>query len=566
MIKILDSGLSRLGIIKAVNSALRVEELNGENTFDFDAVLDTKLKDLVDENTVFEINDDYFDIAFFKKDTNHDDTYTMNVESEHVSYRLNNSDYDLEYFTATGTPSSILGQILAGTGFTVGTVDITEEVTYSAQEAKSRRQLLMEFIAYINGEGLFHKFEIGIVVHRGDSVSKPLIKGRNVKVLNKTVNKREKDADGNYATSYTCEPLFVPGDNYALGDNVRLIQNELGISEELRITRLALNPYSVNSVELTFANYVNNLASSLYQIETQAVLKDKVYNGTRIGPIYGFENIRTDKKTRSYFNSEELKFQTGDGTGTYWKDRLYYDYDEVNDETTLVFDGKLSVYAIEAIKAEIDVVVSNTVIVNNLYAQYGRIANLTVNELNTSYKMITNYLLKDTDFEASIADVVYRGIYDDRNEIWVCTTDGTEDEQVLGADDAPLYWIDATKTQIHTDVTAYPVMRWVYDYVLKYEQGTELVDGVYLPYTIEGVGDGVTAMSGRLKTQKLSDGWHVTYYQRTTGVEIGFTVTDDGVKVLAPELNALTLKNCIISNQDPTVELLPVGDIWFKYT
>ena len=218
------------------------------------------------------------------------------------------------------------------------------------------------------------------------------------------------------------------------------------------------------------------------------------------------------------------------------------------------------------VSGEETVVITNTTIVNNLYAQYGRISNLTVNELNTSYKMITNYLLKDTDFEASIADVAHREIYDDRNEIWVCTTDGTEDEQVLGADDEPLYWTDATKTQIHTDVTDYPVMQWVYDYVLKYEQGTELVDGVYLPYTIEGVGDGVTAMSGRLKTQKLSDGWHVTYYQRTTGVEIGFTVTDDGVKVLAPELNALTLKNCIISNQDPTVELLPVGDIWFKYT
>jgi len=528
MIKILDGSLNRLGIIKAVTSASRAEEINGENTFDFTAILDNKLKDLVDESTVFEIGDDYFDIAFFKNETNDDGSYSMDVESEHVSYRLNREEYNVEYFTETGTPSYILGKILEGTGFTVGTVDITNQVTYSAQEAKSRRQLLMEFIAYVDGEGYFNKFSIGITSHRGSAVSKPLIKGKNVRVLNRTVNKREKDVDGNPVKSYVCEPLYVPGDNYALGDNVRLIQNELGISEELRIVRLEYSPYFVSEVKLTFANYANTLASSLYQIETSAVIKDKLYNGVRIGPEYGVEVIRNDLKARSYNRSDGMAWQSGDGTGTYWKDRLYYEYDSVLDETILVYDGKFSTYSIEAIKAEIDIVVSNTVIVQNLYAQYGRIADLSVNELDTSFKKITNYLLKDTNLPESISDIRYQRQYDDRREIWICTTDGTEDEPVLGANDTPLYWTDATKTQMHTDVTDYPVKQWVYVEILKQEEGTELVNGVYIPYIIYGAGDEVTALSGKMKEQKLEDGHYWTYYKRTSGEPVVIGITDDG--------------------------------------
>ena len=55
-----------------------------------------------------------------------------------------------------------------------------------------------------------------------------------------------------------------------------------------------------------------------------------------------------------------------------WKNKLWFD----PLEGVYKFDGLLSATAIEAISAEIDVVVSETVIVNNLYASRGRIAEL----------------------------------------------------------------------------------------------------------------------------------------------------------------------------------------------
>ena len=122
-----------------------MEEINGENILDFTTVLDSTLQTYINDNTVFELDGDYFDIAYYKKDANDDDTFTIDVESEHISYRLNRPEYNKEYFTEIGTPSVILGKILQGTGFSVGTVESPTTVTYSAQEAKSRRQLLMEF-------------------------------------------------------------------------------------------------------------------------------------------------------------------------------------------------------------------------------------------------------------------------------------------------------------------------------------------------------------------------------------------------------------------------------------
>ena len=105
MIIILDVNLNKLGTIKNYITANRREELNGgENTLDFEAVLDSKLSDLLNENSIFELDGDYFDTAMFKKIANDDGTYTVEVESEHISYRLNNPEYDKEYFTEDGTP------------------------------------------------------------------------------------------------------------------------------------------------------------------------------------------------------------------------------------------------------------------------------------------------------------------------------------------------------------------------------------------------------------------------------------------------------------------------------
>lgn len=350
MIKVLDPNLKRLCVLNRITSSSRCEEINGENTLNFKSILDLKIANYIYDTSIFEIDNDYFDLGVYTKDANEDKTYTVEVETDHVSYRLNKPEYNVEYFAQTGTPEFILGQILEGTGFTVGVMEFTTAVTYSAQEAKSRRQLLVEFATYIGGELDFNKFEIGIVVKRGSRVRRRLIQGKNINVVSKSVNKREIDETGMYSISYTCEPTILPKGEYGLGDDVLLIQNGLGIREELRVISIKYDPYDPTKTTLVFSNMITGMDSALYQIATSTVIKDKLYNGARIGPEFGFESVRNDKKARSYFRSDGMAFQSGDGTGETWRDRMYFEYNSELDETSLVFDGKLSAAVIDVIK------------------------------------------------------------------------------------------------------------------------------------------------------------------------------------------------------------------------
>ena len=87
---------------------------------------------------------------------------------------------------------------------------------------------------------------------------------------------------------------------------------------------------------------------------------------------------REDGAAEILMNPQQTVFRAKDENGV-MRDRIYFDL--VSGK--YIFDGTLSATTIQAVSAEIDVVVSETVIVNNLYAQMGRIADLTVNRLMT---------------------------------------------------------------------------------------------------------------------------------------------------------------------------------------
>lgn len=556
MIKILSSGGIRLGVVKNAITATRLEEINGENTLDFEAVFDSQIASLIDENSMFELGDDYFDTALFSKTANEDGTYTVAAEAEHVSYRLNAAEFNKEYFTELGTPTYILGKILEGTGFTVGTVEFTAQTTYSAQEAKSRRQLLMEFVAYLGGEVKCDKYVISILTRRGSASVVPVIRGRDVKVLSKEVNKRVLDESNNPTVSYKCTPIYLPGSTYALGDDIRLINQEVGINELLRVVRITYNPYDTMEAVFEFANYTNDLASSLYRIMTQGVVKDALYNGARIGPEFGFESVRNDKKARSYFRSDGMKFQTGDGTGENWVDRLYYEYDAETGQTVLVLDGKLSAGMIEALEAQFDVTISNTMVTNVLSAGSANIAELTVDRLETSDK-VQKY--KDSSSE----DVRYIKA-EDQVLKWVSGEKSSGTIQVEDRDGNPLYWKDDTFEVPTIDETDYPIM------VYNYEEWDKLViefyldNGAYIPRMVWGAGSG---QGGNAKgyIYKFDGSFQFTYL-KYNGDDVSITLGENGAVVKNGGGAANAIRNCSFGTAIPTAETLAPGDIYFKYT
>ncbi len=550
-IKIRNNSLIEQGTIQDVYLAARAEKINSDNVLSFSAPLTDENTALIVAGNIADVAGDYFDIVYYHKGQAANGELMVQVECEHVSYRLNDPVYDLEYFAQTGTPASILTAILDGTGFAVGTVDFTDPVTFSAQEKKSRRQLLMEFVAYLGGEVQFYQFEVSILTQRGSATPKDLTAGRNIEVISKTYNKREKDRFGNPLVSYACsliQPMAI-----SLGDVVTLEYAKLDIDVELRVVSITTNPYNKYEADFEIGNFIPGLADDAYRIETQTVAKDKIYHGARIGPEYGFEVIRSDKKARAYLNSQSLAFQAGDGSGTNWTNKLYYDFDPETGAAILVFDGILSVSVIEALQAEIDVIVNNTFITQNLYAEYGRIANLSVSELDTSWKKITNYLSSDT------SEVWYIRIYE-QNIYWVtASTDGLETEQVLNRDNEPLYWIDETYTGMTTEASDYPVTIYVYEELTKATFSFEEVDGVEIPVIILGAGSNVEYPErSKAYIYKDLDGLLLKYIA-ADGTAYSLRIDEDGIYQTG-NTGASGLRNIAVGSAAP--DNPQTNDLW----
>lgn len=552
MIKLLNNDFVRICNIKNVLKANRSEEINASNTLTFEAILDSTLLSNIGNDSIFELDDDYFDLVYINKDVNSDGSYIVNIESDHISYRLNDPVYNKEYFTEEGAPAYILSQILNGTGLIVDTVEFADVVTYSAQEAKSRRQILMEFAAYINAELKFYQNKVSLLSHRGSTDVKILTKGKNINVVSSRIDKREKDQSGNPLVSFSCKPIAIPGVTYSLGDDVLLIQPDLNIREYLRLVKLSYNPYNPRDISMEFANRVPGLEDSLYRIETQAVSKDKLMNGTRIGPVYGFEAVRNDKKARSYFRSDGMAFQSGDGTGENWINRLYYDYDSELDETTLVFDGKFSVNALDAIRANIDVIINNTFITQNLYAEYGRIAKLSVSELDTSWKKITNYLLNDA------SDVNYIRIHEKYMQWITASTPGTITEQITDINGSHLYWLDQTHTGMTLVDTGYPVLIYAYTESTKFEMTFEDSEPHAVKMTFgEGFGY-ANPNAGKGFLYKDATGMLIKYVQADGNV-LEIRLGDNGI-IQSGNSGEKGLRNIAISSTPPATPEL--NDLW----
>ena len=130
-----------------------------------------------------------------------------------------------------------------------------------------------------------------------------------------------------------------------LGDEVILVQKDLGIQEQLRIVRIGYNPYNPIEAEIELANFISGLEDDIYRIETKTVEKD----GARIGPENGFESVRNDKRARAYFNADNFVMQAGDGSGSNWTNKLYFD--PASGE--YIFDGRIIVKNLDTLLAEI---------------------------------------------------------------------------------------------------------------------------------------------------------------------------------------------------------------------
>ncbi len=137
---------------------------------------------------------------------------------------------------------------------------------------------------------------------------------------------------------------------------------------------------------------------------------------------------------------------------------------------------------------EVKTLISNTVITNELYADYGAIADLTVDELRTDYAKAQRYLAGNT------GPLDYLYIHDEQIEFLSGTVHldgGVPATEQLHHRGRYFYWTDGTRTQMTSvEITAWPVVVYQYDELIKGTYCFQTVDNVKVPVLIFGAGTG----------------------------------------------------------------------------
>lgn len=553
--KILDNNLNFIVNLDNILDAKIKQGINKEYNLEFTAILDSNTKNYINHNYIVEADENYFDIVTFEQYRN-DAGLFVKAYCEHISYRLNKVEYDKDYFTEDGTPEYILSKILEGTGFTVSTVDFNQIQTFSIQEKLSRRAILLEFASYIGAEIKYDKFNISLLQRLGSITGKEFKIGKDIIGIRKLVDAREK-VNGIPKLAYDIDvvelkilPEFGQFEEFGLGDTVKVIDPDLEINTEVRIVSYEYNPLEKINSKVEIQNFFSTLADDIFRIQRDTLAKGKLYHGIRISPDMGFEAIRSDEKARAWFNSDTLAMQSKeDGQ---WKNKLWFD----PLEGVYKFDGLLSATAIEAISAEIDVVVSETVIVNNLYASRGRIAELTVDHLLTGDFLKGDETLFYIEAEKQFLKFMQAQRNDSLPMVQYTTRDG-----------ALLFWTDEYQKEMHTAETGYPVMVYQYDAIpvmqMQFEEITDSVGTLRVPTITLGRGDGVTPMSSKGRIYKDRKGMVVEYFKSNSGDRLAVTITDEGIEVPG-NTGAKGLRNIAVGATPPANP--QNNDLWIDTT
>ena len=178
------------------------------------------------------------------------------VSCEHISYILNDEQYNLVTFVFEGYPAEGLQELLQNTPFTAGVVEPAAmvECAFTDESPLNRRSALMRFADACGGELEFDGYSVHIRTHRGGTERKLLMDGKNVTSLSATFDSRKA------AQAYEVQ-LFKRVD-LSVGDEVRIVYHPLSIQVDTRIVGLTYNPFDRYTVRVEVGDYVPNLLAA----------------------------------------------------------------------------------------------------------------------------------------------------------------------------------------------------------------------------------------------------------------------------------------------------------------
>ncbi|WP_059049039.1 prophage endopeptidase tail family protein [Paenibacillus senegalimassiliensis] len=325
MITILNSQYKPEAVLDRYFDDEVIEKINGSYTLRFSVYLDHDKSKYIQIGKYVAVEDQYFNIVHHRRTRAESGEVIIAVECEQVAYDLRYHSYD--QFIHTGTPSTLLQYALSGTGFTIGTVELSDMISVEFKELANVRGIIMKIAEVSGGELLFDKYKISLLQRRGREHSVQFRFGKNLLGIVKDVDGKT----GEIATAYEVNvvelnslPEFAGFEYFELGDTVDIIDEELGINEKQRIIQYTYSPFLRINSSVVIANAIYGIQDTIYRLQKTSVAKDKWMYGVKIGPDEGIVIERYDKLARSKWNADEFRMQKGDGSGSY-EDALYFD-------------------------------------------------------------------------------------------------------------------------------------------------------------------------------------------------------------------------------------------------
>ena len=259
MIEIYNSAGTLQCSFPRVLSASLCDKLSGERTLSF-SVLASRSQSLSVGMTA-KLDGQFYSIVRVSKKITGGFPVTT-AQCEHITYLLNEEQYNLVTFVFEGTPADGMAKLLSGTPFTVGIIEATERVecAFTDQSPLSRRSALIQFVDACGCEVEYDGYKINLRKHRGSVNRKQLMDGENVTNLAVTIDSREN------TQSYEIS-LFKMADLQA-GDEVNISYSPMDVNVDTRIISIEYDPFYRYTVRVEVGDYVPNLlASTATQID-----------------------------------------------------------------------------------------------------------------------------------------------------------------------------------------------------------------------------------------------------------------------------------------------------------
>lgn len=483
--------------LKALQTSRLHQSLNGECTFDF-TMPGTYIPNIAVGDEV-RLGDLYFNVVRVSKQTLPGVGVSVGVFCEHISYALADTLQTAAHFS--GTVSAVLSQILSGTGFSVGTVDISGTYSVTINNDTNKRSALQEWAAVTGAEIDYTGRAINFRARIGSSTPVSLSGTENVASLSVTLDSRS-DTQSYDITLSRLQHL-------SLGDAVTIQYSSLNLNTESRVISIDYDPFHPWTISMVTGDFIPNFTGAVSSALEARLKEGQPYYGVTIDRENGIKIERSDGLSEALFNSDLFTMRALiDGV---MKDRIYFDPIKGD----YVFDGALG---------------ADAVFTDSLYAEQGDIAELTVDRLSTS-RRVRLYNLQNT------GDDNYLEIQDNYLRLITGTviygSGSPLTEQATNRYGNPLYWseipvsynaqgypLDEDGNQIYatTDqptpgegetLDDYKVMVYQYTELTKAELAFFNESGTYVPKLVMGAGDNQGYTKGIL--HKSADGFDISF-------------------------------------------------------